>query len=97
MRCSPRWRARRALEVTHGVADLPTALRAEIGAGRGPTVAVMSEYDALPEIGHGCGHNIIASAGLGAFLALAVARRRPAGPGGAGWGPRPRRVVPARS
>jgi len=60
------------VEVTHGVADLPTALRAETGPARGPTVAVMSEYDALPEIGHACGHNVIASAGLGAFLALAA-------------------------
>ncbi len=57
-------------DVTHGVGDLPTALRAEVGT-TGPTIAVMSEYDALPGIGHGCGHNIIAAAGLGAFLALA--------------------------
>jgi amidohydrolase len=41
-------------------------------AGNGPTVCIMSEYDALPDIGHGCGHNIIAAAGLGAALALAV-------------------------
>lgn len=41
-------------------------------AGSGPTVAVMSEYDALPEIGHGCGHNVIAAAGLGAAIGLAA-------------------------
>ena len=35
------------------------------------TIAILSEYDALPGIGHGCGHNVIAAAGLGAFLALA--------------------------
>ncbi|MUK00533.1 amidohydrolase [Vibrio cholerae] len=53
----------------HGV---ETSVRAEVGdAGRGPTVAVLAEYDALPEIGHACGHNVIAAAGLGAFLALA--------------------------
>jgi len=39
--------------------------------GEGPTVCVMSEYDALPEIGHGCGHNVIAAAGLGAAIGLA--------------------------
>ncbi len=59
----------------HGVG---TALRAEIGAGSGPTIAVLAEYDALPGIGHACGHNVIAAAGLGAFLALsAVADRLP--------------------
>src|SRR5690625_800575 len=36
-----------------------------------PTLAILSEYDALPGIGHGCGHNVIAVMGLGAFLALA--------------------------
>jgi amidohydrolase len=41
-------------------------------AGSGPTVCVMSEYDALPGIGHGCGHNVIAAAGLGAAAALAT-------------------------
>lgn len=41
--------------------------------GSGPTVCVMSEYDALPGIGHGCGHNVIAAAGLGAAAGLAVA------------------------
>jgi amidohydrolase len=51
--------------------DLPTAFRAT--AGSGPLhVAVCSEYDALPEIGHGCGHNIIATAGTGAGIAAAA-------------------------
>lgn len=40
--------------------------------GSGSTVCIMSEYDALPEIGHGCGHNIIAAAGLGAAIGLAL-------------------------
>lgn len=56
------------LEVESGVHGLPTSLRADVGSG--PVVCVMSEYDALPEIGHGCGHNVIAAAGLGAALAL---------------------------
>lgn len=46
----------------------------------GPTIAILAEYDALPGIGHGCGHNIIGSAATGAFLALALAARElPAG------------------
>lgn len=60
----------RGIAVTRGAHGLETALRAEVG-GEGPTVAILSEYDALPGIGHGCGHNVIATAGLGAFLALA--------------------------
>lgn len=40
--------------------------------GDGPTVCIMSEYDALPGIGHGCGHNVIAAAGLGAAIGLSV-------------------------
>ncbi|MCK4393006.1 amidohydrolase, partial [Candidatus Bipolaricaulota bacterium] len=55
-----------------GVADLETAISAVHPAkSSGPTVAILGEYDALPEIGHACGHNLIAAAGLGASLALA--------------------------
>jgi len=58
------------LAVRTGVGDLPTALVAE--AGDGPlTVAVCAEYDALPEVGHACGHNVIAAAAVGAGIALA--------------------------
>lgn len=46
-----------------------------------PTVVIMAEYDALPGIGHGCGHNVIAASGLGAFLAAADALRSPAAEG----------------
>lgn len=49
---------------------LPTAFAARIGSGQ-PRVAVLCEYDALPGIGHACGHNIIAAAGAGAGAALA--------------------------
>lgn len=49
---------------------LDTAFAAEFGNAGGPAIAVLSEYDALPGIGHGCGHNIIAAIGLGAALAL---------------------------
>lgn len=58
------------LEVEAGAYGLETAFAAEFGA-EGPCVAVLAEYDALPEIGHGCGHNLIAAAGVGAGLALA--------------------------
>jgi metal-dependent amidase/aminoacylase/carboxypeptidase family protein len=57
--------------VERGIAGLPTAFEARLpGGGRGPKVAIVAEYDALPEVGHGCGHNIIATAALGAGLAL---------------------------
>ncbi|MGI8791911.1 MAG: M20 family metallopeptidase [Acidimicrobiales bacterium] len=56
--------------VDAGVADLPTAFIAT--AGSGPLViGICAEYDALPGIGHACGHNVIASAAVGAALALA--------------------------
>lgn len=59
--------------VERGVADLPTAFRAEInGSGPGPSVAILAEYDALPEIGHACGHNLICTAALGAGIGLAA-------------------------
>ncbi len=58
----------------HGVerplGGLPTALRARAGRS-GPRLAILAEYDALPEIGHACGHNLIAAGAVGAFLALA--------------------------
>ena len=56
-------------EVDMGVADLPTAFSASYGSGP-LTVAICAELDALPDIGHACGHNIIAAAGVGAGLAL---------------------------
>jgi amidohydrolase len=67
-------RTLRALEqggfrVTSGTAGLPTAFVAE--AGDGPlVVAICAEYDALPDVGHACGHNIIAAAAVGAGLGL---------------------------
>jgi amidohydrolase len=60
------------IEVARGAYGLPTALYASAGGAKeGPTIAVLSEYDALPGIGHGCGHNLIATVGVGAFLAIA--------------------------
>jgi amidohydrolase len=51
-----------------GICDLPTAFRATYGEGE-PRLAFISEYDALPGLGHGCGHNIIACIGVGAAIA----------------------------
>jgi len=59
------------LTVERGAFGLDTAFVARAGA-TGPTIAVLCEYDALPGIGHACGHNIIATAGLGAGLAAAA-------------------------
>ncbi|MGH7318407.1 MAG: M20 family metallopeptidase [Candidatus Rokuibacteriota bacterium] len=65
---------RHGCRVERGVGGVPTAFRAEVsGASPGPTVAIMAEYDALPTIGHACGHNVIATAGAGAGAALAAA------------------------
>src|SRR5436190_16271185 len=54
------------LAVERGAYGIETAFAATAGAGEGPRVAILCEYDALPGIGHGCGHNLIAAAGLGA-------------------------------
>jgi len=51
---------------------MDTAFRVRAGAGTGPRVAILAEYDALPEIGHACGHNLIAAGAVGAFLAAAA-------------------------
>lgn len=56
--------------VERGAYGLDTAFEGRIGSGGGPNVTVLAEYDALPGIGHACGHNIIATAALGAALAL---------------------------
>ena len=59
------------LSVQTGVYDLPTALRAS--GGSGPlSVVVCAEYDALPGVGHACGHNLIAAAAVGAAIGLAT-------------------------
>ena len=57
-------------ETQRGYGDMPTAVVGQIGSG--PLhIVICSEYDALPGVGHACGHNIICTAGLGAALALA--------------------------
>jgi metal-dependent amidase/aminoacylase/carboxypeptidase family protein len=59
--------------VTKGVSGLPTAFRAVYpGRGDGPTVAFLAEMDALPGLGHACGHNIIGAASVGAGIAVST-------------------------
>jgi amidohydrolase len=60
------------LDVERHAFDLDTAFIARAGTREGPTIAVLCEYDALPGIGHACGHNIIGTAGLGAGVAASV-------------------------
>ena len=56
-------------------AGLETAFKASLKTGEGPCVAFMAEYDALPEYGHACGHNIIAATAVGAGIGLAHAMK----------------------
>jgi amidohydrolase len=58
------------LSVEMGICDLPTAFVATAGSGSF-VLAICAEYDALPSVGHACGHNVIASAAIGAGRALA--------------------------
>src|SRR5258708_36241051 len=58
-------------EVEYAVGGVETAFRAsKRGKGPGPTIAVLAEYDALPSIGHGCAHNLIAASGLASAIGL---------------------------
>jgi amidohydrolase len=54
--------------VERGICELPTAFRASYGKGR-PSIALVAEYDALPHLGHACGHNLIAGGSVGAAVA----------------------------
>lgn len=63
---------RHGFEVECGIADLPTAFRAVMDSGRpGPVIGYTCEYDALPGLGHACGHNIIGTASAAAAVAAA--------------------------
>jgi amidohydrolase len=57
--------------IERDLGGLPTAFRARVGPP-GPAVALLAEYDALPDVGHGCGHNLISMTIVGAFLAAAA-------------------------
>ena len=56
--------------VTRSWLDVPTAFTTEFRNGKGPAFGIAAEYDALPAVGHGCGHNLIASAAVAATLAV---------------------------
>lgn len=58
-----------AADIEIGAFGMPTAFRAVAGHD-GPRVAILAEYDALPDIGHACGHNLIAASSVGAFLTV---------------------------
>jgi amidohydrolase len=60
---------REGVAVRRGAGGLETAFVAESGRGI-PVVAILGEYDALPGVGHACGHNLMGTAAVGAFLAL---------------------------
>lgn len=64
---------RHGIDSEQGVYGMDTALRTQVGstADDAPTIAILCEYDALPGIGHGCGHNVMCANSVGAFLALA--------------------------
>jgi hypothetical protein len=100
-RQASRWIAELVEEVAEVPVERPfgrmeTALRARVGSGGGPRIALLAEYDALPEIGHACGHNLIAGAAVGRFSRSRGTR----GPSAARWscsGRRPRKPAAARS
>jgi amidohydrolase len=65
---------RHGFEVEHPAGSLGTAIRAVRRGdrpGTGPRIGILAEYDALPGLGHGCGHNTMAASGVGAAIALA--------------------------
>ena len=64
------------LSVEAGAFGLETAFASDFGPDGAPCVALLAEYDALPKIGHACGHNLIATASVGAGLALATLSER---------------------
>jgi len=58
--------------IEQGICGLATAFRASYGQGK-PAVAILAEYDALPKLGHACGHNLIATSAVGAGIAAKLA------------------------
>lgn len=67
--------ARHGYTVEHPAGTLATAVRGRLRGGRGgegPRIGILAEYDALPGLGHGCGHNTMAASGVGAAIALAA-------------------------
>ncbi|MCL2141023.1 MAG: M20 family metallopeptidase [Dehalococcoidia bacterium] len=65
MACLTQELSQHGFVIEHGICGLPTAFRASFGSGR-PAIAFLAEYDALPNLGHACGHNLIATAAVAA-------------------------------
>jgi amidohydrolase len=61
--------------IERGICELPTAFRGSYGQGK-PAIAILAEYDALPNLGHACGHNLIAACAIGAGVASKLATDR---------------------
>ncbi len=64
-------RRHQGITIEGGTGGLPTAFRAWVGATSGPTIGIVCEYDALAGLGHGCGHNLIATAAVAVLAGLA--------------------------
>ena len=63
---------KKGFSIEKGICGLATAFRAGYGKGK-PVIALLAEYDALPKLGHACGHNIIATSAVGAGIAAKLA------------------------
>ncbi len=91
--------ARHGFEVEYPAGSLATAIRAVRRGGRGgdgPRIGILAEYDALPGLGHGCGHNTMAAAGVGHRDRAGLDRRRAARARSSSSGRRPRSGGAAR-
>ena len=62
----------RGFNIERGICEMPTAFRATYGKGK-PVIALLAEYDALPGVGHACGHNLICTIAVGAAVASKLA------------------------
>lgn len=60
---------KKGFAIERGICEMPTAFRASYGKGK-PRIAVLAEYDALPGVGHACGHNLICTIALGAAVGV---------------------------
>ncbi len=68
----PQYLEENGFSVDRGICELPTAFRGGYGQGK-PAIAILAEYDALPKLGHACGHNLIAACAVGAGVASRLA------------------------
>ena len=64
---------KRDFNIERGICEMPTAFRATYGKGK-PSIALLAEYDALPGVGHACGHNLICTIAIGAAVASKIDR-----------------------